>query len=476
MKPRTLLTLLLVFLLGASYGCAKMGPDFAPPRAPDGGINTYQHIDGNKGPYDKKGRWWETFGDPKLNSLVEKAIAENYNIKKAAAKVLEVRALFTQTESSLYPSLDASGKAARRQVAAPALNRRYETYDLSLAASYEVDLWGRLQRATEAARADLLQAEENRLTVVQSIVAEVASAYLNVEALERRLEVAKRSIEAFRSSLELVEYRYERGLVSVLDLRQARRSLAQNLAVVPQLRLELGKQQQKLSILTGSYPKTEKARKQPDNYFPNLKPVPAGLPSELLLRRPDLRATLASLKALNARVGQAMAERFPKITLTGGFGYTSNALGDLFRPDSQIYNLSGGLMQSLFDAGALEARQKAAEARYEEGLADFAQKSLNAFSEVEGALLTRKELLEKRELTRQSLAEARATRDVAWKRYQHGLTDYLQVLDAQKTYFQVEDNLVLTEQAILTNRVTLHKVLGGDWGSDLNPNIQKAAD
>jgi multidrug efflux system outer membrane protein len=476
LKPRTLSTLALLSLFAASFGCAQMGPDFNPPKPPGNEIKAYQHAGENKGPYLEQGNWWETFGDPKLNRLVGKAMAENYNIKKAAAKVLEVRALFTQTESGLYPSLDASGKASKRQVTAPALNRRYETYDLSLAASYDLDLWGRLQRATEAARADLLQAEESRLTVIHSIIAEVVSAYLNIEALERRLEVAERSIEAFRSSLELVKYRYERGLVSILDLRQARRSLAQNLAVVPQLRLELGKQQQKLSILTGSYPKTEKARKQPDNYFPHLNPVPAGLPSELLLRRPDLRAALANLKALNARVGEAMAARFPKITLTGGFGYTSDALGDLFRPDSQIYNLSGGLMQSLFDAGALKARQKAAEARYEEGMADFAQKALTAFSEVEGALLTRKELLEKRELTRQSLAEAKATRDVAWKRYQHGLTDYLQVLDAQKTYFQVEDNLVSTEQAILTNRVTLHRVLGGDWGSELNPKIQKAAD
>lgn len=469
-RSRVHICLALLACLGLFAGCIKMGPEFKAPPAPSPVPGRFQHSGAKAISYVEQDQWWKSFGDPDLNRLVDQALERNLDIKKAAARVLEVRSLFTQAESKRYPSLNLEGSARRQQTtlseglpSSISVDRRTETYNLGLAASFELDLWGRLARAEEAARADLLRAQENKRTVVQSMVAETVVAYLNQEAVERRLTVAQNSLASYRKSLDIVESRYRHGLSSVLDVHQARRALAQARSKTPSLRLELGRQQQKLAVLVGRYPTTSPARSQPETYFKEFKPVPPGLPSELLLRRPDLRASLASLKALNARVGEATAARFPAITLTGRFGYSSDALSRLTNPGSELWNLAAGLTQPLFDAGLREARQKAAEARYGQGLAEYAKTVLTAFSEVEGALLTRKEQTTRRQMLIQTLKEARATFKAAASRYLRGLTDYLSVLEAQQTRYSVEDTLVLTELSIMTNRVSLHRALGGGW-------------
>lgn len=454
-----------------SAGCLKVGPDYARPEADKSAPVGYQHASAWSGQFTGQDQWWKELGDERLDSLVEEALKHNLDLKKAAARVLEYRALFVEAKSPQYPSLGVEGKGTKSQTAIsnpdlPAIltqSRRTEQYNLAAAASYELDLWGRLARLEEAARGELLNVEENQRTTLHTIVAGVVSSYLSMEALERRLTVQERSLAAFRSNLALVESRYRRGLVSILDYQQARRALAQAKATLPQLRLDLGKEQQKLMVLLGRYPKTAPARTLSDDYFPNLRPVPAGLPSELLLRRPDLLAAEAKLQALNAKVGVAKASRFPSIKLTGSFGYSTTDLNNLFSPASELWNIAGGLAAPLFRGGELWARQKAAEARYEQGVADYAKAVLEAFKEVESSLLSRKELMQRRDLVKEALAEARATQDTAESRYQRGLTDYLRVLEAMQTRYQLEDTLVLVELAVLTNRVTLHRALGGGW-------------
>ena len=271
------------------------------------------------------------------------------------------------------------------------------------------------------------------------------------------------SINNYRDSLEVVNRRYERGLVSILDLRQARRTLAQAEARLPSLRQDLGTTQQQLSVLLGRYPKTRQARQHAEDYYKQLDPVPPGLPSDLLLRRPDIRAAEANIRALNARVGERLAARFPRITLTGNLGYSSDELSELFRPESFLWSWAAGLVQPLFNAGKLIARQREAEARYQQGSAEYAKTVLTAFSEVENALLTREEQLQRRERLLNFLEEARATQRVAESRYQRGLVEYLDVLESQQTRFQAEENVVLVDFAILNNRVNLHRSLGGGW-------------
>lgn len=451
-------------------GCMKMGPDY---RRPDTGIQipgAYQHACGTSPAPHPEERWWQIFGDPKLDRLVEDVLRHNLDIKKATARILEARYMFVETRADRFPSLNLQGQAMRQRrpeaVSMPgfSIDRESETYNLSLPASFELDLWGRLARAEEAARANLLQAEENRRTVSQTIVAEAITLYLRQESLERRIQIARRSIENYRRSLALIENRYEGGIASILELKQARRILAQAEAFLPSLRQEMGIIQQKLSVLLGRYPNTRPARAQPDGYFKRLASVPAGLPSELLLRRPDLRAAEARLMALNAQIGVIRASRFPRITLTGSFGYSSEELDQLFRPQSELWNLALGITQPLFDAGKLKAGQRAAEARYQEGVADYARTVLTAFSEVEISLLTRREQLERRDRVVDFLRESRGTLKVAEDHYKRGLVDYLTVLESQQTLFKAEEYLVLVELTILSNRVSLHRALGGGWG------------
>jgi multidrug efflux system outer membrane protein len=479
---------LVLAALFAAAGCMKMGPDFRKPDLHhDLGIQvpaTFEQDDMEEdAPLGLKDQWWHVFGDPELNRLVDEVLSHSWDIKGATARILEVRSQLVQNRADRFPNLSVEGTAEKRQrpiigiVPGESFTTKTETYTLSLPASFELDLWGRLDRAEEAARADLLQAEENRRTVVQGVVAETITLYLQMESVERRIQIALESIDNFRQSLALVESRYKRGLTSVLDVRQARRTLAGAEAALPPLREELGATQQQLSVLLGSYPETRPPRRQPEEYFSHLAPVPAGLPSELLLRRPDIRAAEAGLEALNARVGVAKASRFPAITLTGSYGYSSDELARLIRRESELWHLGSGIGQSLFDAGRLKAGQEAAEARYVQAVSEFAKSVLTAFSEVERALLERKEQLERRDRQLKFLLEARATQDVAEKRYRRGLVDYLTVLEAQRTRFQAEGNLVLVDLAILTNRVTLHRALGGGWpdwaGKEGQQNLQQ---
>ena len=472
MKRLTLIGMtILPLALAFCAGCLRLGPTYEPPGLGEPLPKAYEQAGGQAQaltlPQDDQ--WWKVFGDAKLNRLVEDAFTRNPSIKQAAAAVLEVAARYGQARAARYPSLNLNGEAEKTQtikssaVSARLSPRRTESYNLSLAAAFELDLWGRLARGEEAARADLLLAEENRRTVVQSIIAEVVTSYLSMQSVERRLEVSRKSLEAYRKSLELVGDRYRRGLVDVLDFQQARRTLAQAKAAVPSLRLELGRAQQTLTVLTGRYPRVAPARVLAEDYFPDLAPVPAGLPSQLLQRRPDLRASEAKLKGLNARVGVALAARFPTIRLTGGWGYASSDLNSLITPASEFWSLAAGIMQPLFDAGLLEDRQREAEARLEQGVAEYAKTVLQAFGEVEGALLARREHTERRQLLLEAVREARGTQEAAQNRYLRGLSDYLAVLEAQRTRFSLEDTLVLHELAILTNRVTLHRALGGGW-------------
>ena len=447
------------------YGCINLGPDY---KRPDLGIQvpeSYEFEPTEKQTLEVEDRWWEVFDDRELNQLVEDALKYNWDIKQAAARILEVRARYVQVRADRFPAVDVGGIRDRRQIGGGEFRDNFivDTYELTAAASFELDLWSRLKKASRAAWEDILREEENRRAVAQAVVAETSALYLDMEAVERRLQIAEQSIRAFRQSLQFVEIRYRRGLTSVLDVRQASRVLAGSETIVPQLEQDLGIIQQQLSVLLGRYPETRAPRRQPEDYFKRLAPVPPGLPSDLLMRRPDIRAAEAQLRSLNDLVGVAKAARLPRITLTGEYGWSSEDLNKLLRTENIIWNLTAGLVQPVFDAGRLKAGQRAAEARYEQGAAEYVKAVLDAFADVERALLTRELQLDRREREITFLTEARATQRVAQNRYLKGLVNYLDVLNAQITRYQAEDSLVLVDLTILRNRVALHRALGGSW-------------
>jgi len=447
------------------YGCINLGPDY---ERPDLGIEVPESYE--LGPADEqslevKDRWWKIYKDRELNQLVDDALKYNWDIKQAAARILELRARYVQVRSAQLPTVDAGGLRERREVDGGSSRSNFlvDTYRLSAVGSFEVDLWSRLQKASQAAWEDILAEEENRRTVAQAVVADTISLYLDMEAVERRLHISEQSIDAFRKSLQFVQIRYRRGLISVLDVRQASRVLAGAETLVPQFEQDLGIIQQQLSVLLGRYPETSAPRRQPDDYYTLLPPVPPGLPSDLLMRRPDLRAAEARLKSLNDQVGVAKAARLPRITLTGEYGVSSDVLNKMVRNESIIWSLAAGIVQPVFDAGRLKAGQRAAEARYEQGVAEYVKAVLEAFGDVERALLTREQQLDRREREVTFLTEARATQRVAQNRYLKGLVDYLDVLNAQITRFQAEDSLVLVDLTLYRNRAALHRALGGSW-------------
>ncbi|MCP4689993.1 MAG: efflux transporter outer membrane subunit [Desulfobacterales bacterium] len=454
---------ILVLLLGLflfSGGCVRSGPGRARP---DPGFETpgaWRQAPDAAGPADEDPRWHRVFGDPELDRIVEEVLKNNLDIRKATARVLEARARFMGAGADRLPELKLGLAVDRRRVS----GITGDSVEFSFPASFELDLWGRLARLEDAARFELLRREENRRTAAQTVVARAVTLYLQMEALERRIQIARRSVSSFGRSKNFVETRYKRGLTSVLDVRQARRILAQARARIPELRQELGINQQQLALLLGRYPETSPPRPQPEDYYRRLSPVPPGIPSDLLRRRPDIRAAEAYLHELSALVDAAEAARFPTISLTGGFGFASDELNTLIHPNSVLWSLSAGLVQPLFDAGKRKEAQNEAEAGYQVAAAEYAKTVLNAFAEVEAALLIREMQLERRERVLEYLREARVAQEVAQKRYQRGLVDYLIVLDAQQNRFQAEDSLALVDLAIMSNRVSLHRALGGGWG------------
>lgn len=463
---------ILVWMLGfLAAGCMKLGPEYQRPDTDFDMPGSYMEADGaGAQPYVPQHNWWVQFNEPRLNQIVARVLTHNPDIRKAAASVLEYRALIGQTRADQFPKLDFNAQGSRQQqsVVDPFSSKnvtvQIDSFSLSLPASFELDLWGRLSRATEAARADLLAAEENRQTLIHSLIAEAVSQYFNIQSLEARLQISRRLTRTYRENLELVEARYRQGLSSILDLRQARRSLAQSEAEVPPLVQALGKARQALAVLQGQYPAKTIEATGAQSRFELPPPIPAGLPGELLNRRPDIRAVEASLKSACARIGVAKANRFPQIRLTGSLGYTSNELQELFEPENELWQIASGIVQPVFDAGKRKSAQKAAEARYRQQVAQYAKTVLEAFSEVEAALLTRRQQIERYERLESYLKEAKATLDTALDRYQRGLTSYLNVLDAQKARFQAELSLVETRNTIYTNRVSLYRALGGGWG------------
>ena len=466
MMRRYLLISAVGFLLGGLIGCINLGPHYQRPDV-NIEIPKYYQSDSIKSSTDAMitDRWWHDFNDPELNRLVEAVLRYNWDLKQAAARILEARAQYVQVGADRWPQVNFDYDWNKRRFGGVNVGRgeTITTHQVAFRALFEIDLWSRLAKASRAAWNEILVDEENRRTIAQTLVAETINLYLQIEAFERRLQIAADSIAAFERSLQFVETRYRRGLTSVLDVRQARRILSGAQIRVPELQQQLGITQQQLSILLGRYPETRPARPQPEDYYRQPEPVPTGLPSTLLRQRPDIRAAEVRLQALNEQIGAAKADRFPKITLTGSYGWNADGKDRLFKSDSVIWNFARGVMQPLVDADLLKARQRGVEARYQQAVSDYANTVLNAFAEVEGALLTRQKQLERRQREVVFLEEARATQRVAQNRYIKGLVQYLDVLDAQQTRFTAEDRLAEVDLSILSNRVNLHRALGGSW-------------
>ncbi|RMG74958.1 MAG: TolC family protein [Nitrospirae bacterium] len=414
--------------------------------------------------------WWKDFNDPLLNDLIERALKHNHDIKLAAERVLEARAILKAKGSELFPSINLKAEATRQKQSfsfSPGGNRTTITgnsFMFTPVVSYELDLWQRINSSRRASYSRLISTMEAREAVMQTVLSDLVTLYFERLSLERKIELTKRRIKNSEDNLKVISSRYRRGLSSYLDLLQAKTQLSEVRARLPVLMKQAEDVSYRITLLAGQYPENIKPE-NPDyeNYISRLRPVNAGIPSELLLRRPDLRVKAAEMEATFEELKVSRAKRFPSLSLTANYGWISDELRGLFKPESIIWQLSSGILSPLFDAGRLKSNEQAALSRYRQSLISYAKAVLQAFYEVETALMTRKALYRERQDLMNLLKDSKLTYDASLKRYQRGLVDLLTVLNAERQFYLAQEKLIDVDTAILKNRVFLYRALGGTW-------------
>jgi outer membrane protein, multidrug efflux system len=454
----------LVVLCVALAGCA-LGPDYRRP-----GVSTpAAWRDGQPAPDPASLAdlaWWELFQDDELRSLVQTALEANKDLRIVVTRVDQARAQLGVRRAAQFPEINAGASATTNRLSDNVrprdLGGETDLLSATVDLAFEIDIWGRLRRATEAARADLLASEEARRAVMMTLVSDVATAYLRLRELDVERETTQRNVASRRQSLQIVRDRFDAGVTSALDLRQAEAELASTAAVIPDLERQITQTENQLSILLGRNPgRISRGRSLAGQTFPPT--VPAGLPSALLARRPDIRQAEASLIAANARIGVARAAFFPQISLTGFFGVESVALSDLFTGPSRVWQFGPAVTLPIFNAGRNRATLELTEAQQREALVRYEQAIQQALREVEDALVAHRKA---REALVEQEAAVRASQEalaVAELRYAAGRTGYLDVLDAQRTLLGAELGQSRTLLSQLAAVVQLYKALGGGW-------------
>jgi NodT family efflux transporter outer membrane factor (OMF) lipoprotein len=454
----------LVLLLG---GCA-VGPNYKRPDADtpeqyrgsaNGGTNSFADT-----------RWPEVFGDPQLQIYISEALTNNWDIKIAAARVLQAQASARVARSQFFPNVAVGGDmitARTSEVGAaqvpPGTDPQVE-YGTAYAAmsAYEVDLWGRLRRSNEAARARLLATQAAQLTVRQTLVAEVAATYLSLLQLDYELEVSRRTYTVRTNSLVLTTARQEGGVASMQDVFQSRVLVSTAEATIVDVLRRQEQTENGLCLLLGRNP-GDIERGLPLRQQPLRADVPPGLPSALLERRPDIRAAEEDLVAANANIGEAKAAFFPQLTLTGAFGYQSVSLSDLFTSPARVWQFGPTVTLPVFTGGRLTGQYQFAKARFEEAKAQYQQTVQNAFREVSDALVQYQRAREFTVFQEQSTQARRDAAELANVRYTGGVTSYLEVLYSEQELFTAELQLARALGDELLSVVQLYRALGGGW-------------
>lgn len=417
------------------------------------------------------GNWWRVYGDPVLEKLVEEALARNADLARAAARVDESRAMVRQSESYSYPSVDATfGRSRTLSSAAtgmlpPGVERERNNYRAALNVSYELDLWGKLRASTRAASAELLGSEAARETVRITLAADVAKTWFALRALDAEAAATRRTLGLREGGLVLQKKRFDGGVISEYDYRQLEAEVAAARAQLPPLERDREIQEAALSVLLGRSPKEifENSVPRVTGDDSGLLPavVPAGLPSELLLRRPDLVEAEQRLVAANARVAVARSQLFPSIQLTGFLGSEAQALSALFSGPAGIWQLAAMVAQPIFAAGRLESQIDAAKAREAQALAGYQGAIQNAFREVRSALAAQRRAMEAFEAESTRFTALTSTLRLAKLRYDNGLASQLEVIDAERNLLAAE---IARHEALRAQRsavADLFKALGG---------------
>ena len=441
-------------------GCA-VGPDWQQPKVdtpPAWRIEYAQAAD------LANARWWQAFGDPVLDNLVEDALRQNRDLVQAAARVEQFLGALRTTRSQFYPQFSYSGNASRQRTSE---ERSFSVYEAALGAAWQIDLFGRVRRQAEATQAQVYASEQGRRGVVLSVVASVATAYLALRALDRQLEIARATEKNYLGSLQIFEARHKGGTVSELERSQVESQYRQAAAAVPAFERQVAQQENLLSVLlgrnAGAIPRGRPIEQLAD------PAIPPGLPASLLERRPDVLQAEQNLRAANATIGVAKSLYFPTLSLTGLLGVSSGSLGDFSRSSSGTGSLVGSLVGPIFTFGAIEGQVASAEAARIEALAFYQQVVLNAFRDTNDALVGVQKLREEYDALAKRALALRSYARLSRAKYQGGATGYIEVLYAENELFAAELNAISTLAQRHAELVNLYKALGGGWVDAVDP-------
>jgi outer membrane protein, multidrug efflux system len=453
-------------VVGALATACTLGPDYARPPVDAPASFRFAAKDAAD---TVNVEWWKQFGDPVLDALIAEALRNNRNVKVAAANVEQAAALLTQARAPLFPQIGYTAIGERDKT--PQTNYPSElaaffpnpksAYQVVATASWELDLWGRIRRQTEAARANLLATDDARQGVILSLVASVATDYIQLRGLDEQLKVSKSTLDTYADSVKLFELQFKYGQVSQMNVAQAQSQYETANAQIPQIESQIAQIENALAVLVGRNPGPIERGKTIHQL--SAPAPPAGLPSELLERRPDLMQSEQQLVAANAQIGAAKALYFPTISLTGAFGAASNDLSNLFTGPARTWNYAGQLIGPIFTFGAVSGQVAQAEAGEQAALQSYLFSIQNAFADVDNALVASQKLKEQL-AAQQKLVDALALYSkLARMQFTGGYTSYTTVLQAEQALFPAELTLAAVRSSLLASSIGIYKAMGGGW-------------
>ncbi len=456
MRKRLLVGLVLLFLCACT-----VGPDYTKPQVVSPAAWTVSY-DAAADLTDSA--WWQQFNDPVFDQLISLALANNLDLKAAVARVDQFLGQWRTTRSEYFPQIGASGNISRQDDTDAGLslpNGPYNDYRGTLSASWEVDLWGRVRRANEAAQAELLASEAGRRSVLLTLVSNIASNYLILRGFDRQLEIARETEKAYARSLHIFRLRHKYGTVSQVEVSQVESEYESARQAIPEIESLIAQQEHLISLLLGQNPGSIPRGKGIDDL--TIPVIPAGLPAELLEQRPDIIRAEQLLIAANARIGVARALYFPRISLTGALGTASIHSDQLFEGDSRTWQIGSDVLAPIFTFGAIEGRVMSSEAAQREALYRYRQSIITGFREVEDALVATSKGRESQAAKQRRVAALTTYSQLAGHQYDAGTTSYLQVLDANRSLFSGQLDYVRTQTEVLTSLVDVYRAMGGGW-------------
>jgi len=454
--------LLCCILLLMTTGCWTIGPDY---RRPDVDMPATWRFEEKEARDLANTAWWEQLNDPVLNDLVTTALQENKDLRIATSRVEEFFGRYFSVRGDQFPLASIGGSGSQEQVTergpTAVSDRKFDYYEAFVSGRWEIDFWGKYRRASEAARAELFRTAEARRTVVLTLVSAVAGTYVEILALDKQMEITRRTVETRRQTLDYFQNRFEKGIISELDVSQAEAEYQDALARLPEIEISLARAENALSVLLGRNPGPIRRGRTIDEL--TLPEIPSGLPSDLLARRPDLRAAEQSLIAANAQIGVAKSLYFPTISLTGAFGWASTDLSALFNDSAEAWNWGVPVSVPIFSAGRIGGEVKASEAIQQQLLYSYLQTIQNAFREVDNALVERAKSQQKLDTLAKRVRALQNYGRLARARYDEGLTSYLEVLDAERSLFNAEIAYADTLNELFRSMTNVYKSMGGGW-------------